>query len=198
MSHRSHGRINHHNPRPGRTPAMPRLPAGPRRAGLDRPARLGRPGRTGRRDARPLRLAALVAAGSPGWGPYAIRRGDTLEAIAARYHTTVSRLVEVNKLPGNGNLIYAGESLRVPSAKRSSASRTVTIKRKHRVVAGDSLIKIARTYGVRPAVIARANRLPASLIVRLGDTLVVPVTRKVANSAAKSSANSFVGRTYAT
>ena len=145
----------------------------------------------------PLLLAALVTAGSPGWGSYTIRRGDTLEAIAARYHTTVSRLVEVNRLPGNGNLIYAGESLRVPTANRAAASRTVTIERKHRVVAGDSLIKIAKKYGVRPDVIARANRLPASKIVRLGDTLVVPVTRRVASSAAKSSANSFAGRTYA-
>jgi LysM repeat protein len=153
--------------------------------------------RLGRLVAVPVLLAALVTAGSPGWGSYTIRRGDTLEAIAKRYHTTVSRLVEVNRLPGNGDLIYAGESLRVPAGQRASASRIVTIKRHHRVVAGDSLIKIARQYGVRPAVIARANRLPASMIVRLGDTLVVPVTRRVAGSAARSSANSFAGRTYA-
>jgi LysM repeat protein len=143
-----------------------------------------------------LLLAALVTAGSPGWGSYTIKRGDTLGSIAHRYGTTVSRLVEVNRLPGNGNLIYAGETLRVPAGARAAASRTVTIKRKHRVVAGDSLIKIARTYGVRPAVIAKANRLPRSLIVRLGDVLVVPVTRKVATTSAKSSANSFAGRTY--
>jgi LysM repeat protein len=179
---------------------MSRLPAG-RPADSSRrfagTGRLGRLGRIGRLVAIPLLLAALVTAGSPGWGSYTIRRGDTLEAIAARYGTTVSRLVEVNRLPGNGNLIYAGESLRVPTALRSSASRTVTVKRKHRVVAGDSLIKIARRYGVRPAVIARANHLPASLVVRLGDTLVVPVTRRVSSSAARSSANSFAGRTYA-
>jgi LysM repeat protein len=151
--------------------------------------------RLGRLVAVPLLLAALVTAGSPGWGHYTIRRGDTLEAIAKRYHTTVSRLVEVNRLPGNGDLIYAGESLRVPA--QQAASRTVTIRRHHRVVAGDSLIKIAKKYGVRPGVIARANRLPASLVVRLGDTLVVPVTRRVASSATRSSANSFAGRTYA-
>jgi LysM repeat protein len=158
--------------------------------------RLVRLGRIGRLVAVPLLLAALVTAGSPGWGSYTIRHGDTLEAIAKRYHTTVSRLVEVNRLPGNGNLIYAGGSLRVPTTT-SSATRTVTVKRHHRVVAGDSLIKIAKKYGVRPAVIARANRLPASLIVRLGDTLVVPVTRRVASSSARSGANSFAGRTYA-
>lgn len=145
----------------------------------------------------PLLLAALVTAGSPGWGSITIRDGDTLGAIAKRYGTTVSRLVEVNRLPGNGNLIYAGESLRVPGSAKRSASRAVTVKRSHRVVRGDSLIKIARTYGVAPAVIAKANRLPRSMIVRLGDTLVVPTTRKVASSSGRSSANTFAGRTYA-
>ena len=169
---------------------MPRPPTAPRlgRVRLRRICRLV---------AVPLLLAGLVTAGSPGWGSYTIRRGDTLGAIAARYGTTVSRLVEVNRLPGSGNLIYAGESLRVPRAQRAAASRIVTIRRHHRVVAGDSLIKIAKRYGVKPAVIARANRLPASLVVRLGDTLVVPVTRRIASSAARSSANSFAGRTYA-
>jgi LysM repeat protein len=168
----------------------------PRDPALRRRRRVVRLRRLGRLVAVPLLLAALVTAGSPGWGHYTIRRGDTLESIAKRYHTTVSRLVEVNRLPGNGDLVYAGTSLRVP-VPRAAASRTVTIKRHHRVVAGDSLIKIAKKYGVRPTVIARANKLPASLVVRLGDTLVVPVTRRVASSAARSSANSFAGRTYA-
>ena len=172
----------HHPPRPATRPAA---------------ARRRRLVRLGRTVGVPLLLAALVTAGSPGWGSYTIRDGDTLGAIAARYGTSVNRLVEVNRLPGNGNLIYAGESLRVPGAARSSASRTVTVKRSHRVVRGDSLIKIARTYGVKPAVIAKASRLPASLMVRLGDTLVVPVTRRVASSAGRSSANTFAGRTYA-
>jgi len=145
----------------------------------------------------PLLLAALVTAGSPGWGSYTIKRGDTLGRIAQHYGTTISRLVEVNGLPGNGNLIYAGDSLRVPMSAKHSAGRTVTVRRKHRVVAGDSLIKIARRYGVRPSVIAKANDLPSSLVVRLGEVLVVPTTRTVASSSARSSANSFAGRTYA-
>ena len=117
MSHRRHGRINHHNPRPGKDPGdvpSPRRPPPPARSAEGK-ADLAAP--IGRLVAIPLLLAALVTAGSPGWGSYTIRRGDTLEAIAARYGTTVSRLVEVNRLPGNGNLIYAGESLRVPAAQ---------------------------------------------------------------------------------
>jgi LysM repeat protein len=143
----------------------------------------------------PLLLAALVTAGSPGWGAYKIRRGDTLEAIAKRYHTTVSRLVQANGLPGNGNLIYAGETLKVPvPAKPRATTRTVNVR--HKVVPGDSVIRIAKRYGVRPGVIVQANRLPRSLVVRLGDTLVVPVTRRLAARPARGG-TTFAGRTYA-
>jgi LysM repeat protein len=151
----------------------------------------------GRIIAVPLLLAAVVTAGSPGWGSYLIRPGDNLDSIAKRYHTTVARLVQVNHLPGNGNLIYAGRMLRVPVARAAApTTRMVTQRRLHRVVRGDSLIKIAKRYGVQPAVIARANKLPRSLMVRLGDVLVVPVTRRVSGTV-RHSGNTFAGRTYA-
>lgn len=173
-------------PTPRPRPAKPTPTSTPRRTAL----------RLGRAIGVPLLLAALVTAGSPGWVSYTIRRGDNLETIAKRYHTTVSKLVQVNGLPGNGNLIYAGETLKVPAPPKPKppAVRTVTVVHKHRVVPGDSLIRISKRYGVRPAVIVQANRLPRSLVVRLGQVLRVPVTRRVVTP--RSTANSFAGRTY--
>ncbi len=177
-------------------PPPPAPTARPRPA--DRPTR-SRPSRRARRLARTigvsLLLAGLVTAGSPGWGSYTIRRGDTLSEIAQRYHTTVAKLVQVNRLPGNGHLIYAGKALKVPTGSSSggSGSRVVVVKRHHRVVAGDNLIKIARRYGVSTRTVARANHIPSSNIVRLGDTLVIPVRKRVATS---SGGNTFAGRTY--
>src|SRR6476469_2314677 len=78
--------------------------------------------RLARTIAAPLLVAALVTAGSPGWGLYTIKQGDTLSDIAARYHTTVAKLVQVNRLPGNGNLIIAGRALEVPGGGRTSHS----------------------------------------------------------------------------
>lgn len=149
--------------------------------------------RLGRALGVPLLLAAVVTAGSPGWASYLIRPGDNLESIAKRYHTTVAKLIQVNGLPGNGNLIYAGQSLKVP-APAAPVTRTVTVNRRHRVVPGDSLIKIANQYGVQPRVIVQANRLPRSLVVQLGQVLVVPVTRRVTST---SRGGSFAGRSYA-
>jgi LysM repeat protein len=73
----------------------------------------------------PVLTAAVITAGSPGFGAYKVKEGDTLSHIAGRYGTTVSTLVALNKLPGNGNAIYAGEVLKVPG-KGSTTTTTRT------------------------------------------------------------------------
>lgn len=166
--------------------------------------------RTARAIGLPVLLAAVVVASAPGWSSYRIRQGDTLSEIALRYHVSVAQLVRANHLPGNGDLIYAGRTLRVPGAAghgrssggRSSggrASRIVSVQ--HRVVIGDSLWKIARNYRISQSVIARANSLPRSGMVRLGETLRIPLHRRVAKAHHRSKPrhahNSFAGRTYA-
>jgi LysM repeat protein len=143
----------------------------------------------------PLLVAGLVTAGSPGWGLYTIKQGDTLSAIAAKYHTTVAKLVQANRLPGNGNLIIAGTSLKVPGAGGATGSGNGA--RSHLVVRGDTLSGIAARYGVAQATIARANHLPSSNVVLLGARLVIP--RSSSGSAGRSTAsssNTFAGRTY--
>jgi LysM repeat protein len=44
---------------------------------------------------------------------YTIVYGDTLSAIALRFHTTVAVLVQLNHI-ANPNLIYAGNKLIIP------------------------------------------------------------------------------------
>lgn len=44
---------------------------------------------------------------------YTIRSGDTLSAIAARFHTSVGALARANGI-ANPNLIYAGRTLQIP------------------------------------------------------------------------------------
>lgn len=151
----------------------------------------------------PLLLAAIVTASAPGWTTYRIQPGDTLYEIAQRYDTTVARLVRVNGLPGNGNLIYAGALLKVPSSGANSESGSSSGPVRHRVVIGDTLSGIAHKYGVPAHRIARRNNLPSSLIVRLGETLVIPGRQRhsggstASGDANKNDDNTFAGRTYA-
>jgi LysM repeat protein len=149
--------------------------------------------RLARTIAAPLLVAALVTAGSPGWGLYTIKQGDTLSDIAARYHTTVAKLVQVNRLPGNGNLIIAGRALKVPGAAAGTGGGSGP--RHHTVVRGDTLSGIASRYGVAQATIARANHLPSSNIVMLGATLVIPGGGRTSHRTS-SGGNTFAGRTY--
>jgi N-acetylmuramoyl-L-alanine amidase len=121
--------------------------------------------------------AALTASASSGGGEVQVHPGDTLSAIALRYHTTVARLIAINHLPGDGNLIYAGQELPVPGAHHRHhhhSRRTHRGTIYHTVVAGDTLYGIATHYHVKPATIARRNHLPSSLVVVLGERLAIP------------------------
>jgi LysM repeat protein len=126
----------------------------------------------GRALAIPLALAAALTASASGVSRITVQSGDTLSAIAARYHTSVARLVALNHLPGNGNLIYAGQTLEVPGSGASGATHMTTIY--HTVVPGDTLYGIAARYHVKPMVIAHRNHLPKSLVVMLGQRLAIP------------------------
>ncbi len=119
----------------------------------------------------PLLLAAVVTASAPGWVTIRVRPGDTLSALALSHHSTVAALVALNHLPGNGNLIYAGQTLRVPAP---SGGGWRTVERVHVVRVGDSLFGIAARYHADWRAIAARNHLPRSLVVRLGQRLVVP------------------------
>jgi LysM repeat protein len=126
----------------------------------------------------PLVLAGVVTAAAGRTTVITVHPGDTLSAIADRYHTTVARLVALNHLPGSGDLIYAGQTLRVPGAP-STASTTRRVITFHTVVPGDTLYGIAARYHVAPRVIARRNHLPSSLVVVLGQRLAIPHTVRV-------------------
>jgi LysM repeat protein len=119
----------------------------------------------------PLALAATLTASASGISLIHVHRGDTLSALALRYHTTVARLIALNHLPGNGDLIYAGQTLKVPGAGTSGGgSSSVTT---YTVRPGDTLDGIAARFHVSPARVARRNHLPSSLMVIIGQRLVI-------------------------
>jgi LysM repeat protein len=141
----------------------------------------------------PLVAAGVITAGSPGFGHYKIRTGDTLGEIAQRYGTTVRTLVALNNLPGNGNRIYAGETLKLPSkssAPKSSAPKGYRVT--YVVKSGDTIGRIAKRYHVSQAYLLAVNGLRWTDHIFAGRPLQVPVP---APKAKKN--NSFAGRTYA-
>jgi len=117
-----------------------------------------------------------------------VRKGETLSAIARRYHTSVSALMKANRLR-RSNHIVAGRSLKVPArgmAASPPATRTGPTHRavttRHTVRSGDSLWILARRYGTTVPRIMAANNLSGHNL-RIGQHLVIP-TGQTADSPA--------------
>jgi LysM repeat protein len=110
---------------------------------------------------------------------YEVQPGDTLGAIAARFNTTVAKLVEVNGI-SNPNLISVGTRLILPggsSAPSTPAASTgggSSAARTHTVEPGDSLLAIAYRYDSSVEAIASANGLAPPYLIRIGQALRIP------------------------
>ncbi len=68
---------------------------------------------TGRTGTKPKPKKPTSSTAGKGWASITIRRGDTLGALAAKYHTSVGALVKANNI-ADPNLIRAGAKLKVP------------------------------------------------------------------------------------
>ncbi len=131
-----------------------------------------------------IRNPNVVVAGQrlrlPGTGPSEIETstlsasvriapGETLSAVATRFHTTVAQLAAANGL-GNPNFVVAGQVLRLQGAGPTAApvsSSAVTV----RVAAGETLSAIAARFQTTVAQLAAANRMSNPNIVIAGQVL---------------------------
>lgn len=107
-----------------------------------------------------------------------VQRGDTLSGLALRYNTTVARLVELNNI-ANPNLIYAGQTLIVPSGEtlEESDGNSTSGQTMYIVKAGDTLNKIAEEFGTTAIAIARENNIRNINLIYVGQKLVIPTNR---------------------
>ena len=116
-----------------------------------------------------------------------VRKGDSLKGIARRYKTNVSDIVEYNDM--QGKKLYIGQLLRVPA--RGYARKTMSEKQsrseklqktgkgkkersneqgeagaekivKYRVRSGDTIVSVAKRYGLSPDELRKLNRIKGS------------------------------------
>lgn len=94
---------------------------------------------------------------------YIVRSGDSLWAIAQRYHTTVDAIKRLNGL--TSDLLQIGQVLKIPIL----ANTTI----QYIVQPGDSLWAIAKKYGTTVDEIKRTNGLTSDLL-QIGQILQIP------------------------
>lgn len=99
---------------------------------------------------------------------YIVQEGDTLNDIAARYGTTAQAIADYNGI-SDVNLIYVGQVLYIPTG--SSQSYTTYI-----VKSGDSLGRIAVSYGLMVAEVAAFNSISDPDTIYVGQEIKIPVS----------------------
>ncbi|WP_312096455.1 LysM peptidoglycan-binding domain-containing protein [Niallia sp.] len=137
---------------------------------------------------------------------YVVKKGDTLGQIAKSYNTTVNELKSINKL--SSDLILINQKLTIADSSKSTSSKTTSTTKSnsstktssaaktHKIVSGDSLIKIANKYSISLGELKTWNNLTSTLIYA-GDVLYVskPGSASSTTSATSSSGNSNSGTT---
>lgn len=139
-------------------------------------------------------LGSTLFAGAASAQTITVKKGDTLWGFSKKYGTSVSKIKQENKL--NSDIIYIGQRLSINgSSSSSSAKAPQASSATHKVVKGDSLWKISRTYGMTVNELKSLNGLKTDLI-RIGQVLKVKGTKSVkAASTTKPSASSGTSKT---
>ena len=114
--------------------------------------------------------ATTAAAAPPACGPtyHYVRWGETLSSIGRLYGVNAYAIARANGI-WNPNRIYAGQVLLIPAHYPPPHHRRI-----HIVAYGETLLRIARWYGVSPWAIARANGIWNLNRIYAGQRLVIP------------------------
>jgi len=130
------------------------------------------------------------------WQQHKIKKGESLNRIAARYRTDVSTLKQVNRL--RGNTIRAGRSLLIPTAQKPlkhyslslDSRRYKGLKRSgdgqryvYTIRRGDNLWDIGRHYGISVKQLCAWNGLSSKSILRPGKKLEIWVEEETNKTA---------------
>jgi LysM repeat protein len=124
-------------------------------------------------------LALIVASFSV---EYTVQRGDTLSEIARDNDVSLSELVDANDI-SNPDLVRAGQVLVIPGKSGEADKR-------HVVVRGETLVRIAMSYGSSAVSLARANSLDNPALIFPGQKLLIPAATRAGGGTSKSDGES--------
>jgi uncharacterized protein YkwD len=103
---------------------------------------------------------------------YTVKAGDTLIGLAKAYHTSIASIQIANGL-GDSQSLRAGQTLDLPTGPRFEGESAYWVV--HVVQKGDTLGAVAQAFGLTQSEIARVNGISDPSLVRLGQSLVIPL-----------------------
>jgi LysM repeat protein len=129
---------------------------------------------------QPVVVSTSAASGTGQSFVYTVVAGDTLGKIAVRYGTTVAALLQLNGL-SNPDVLAIGQKLKVPGTGGGAPAAVGTPKpatggqgRTYVVQKGDTLLSIARRYGLTTKQLQTANNITNPDKIFPGQKLVIP------------------------
>ena len=118
-----------------------------------------------------LRIRRRPEPVAPAFQVHRVRRGETLAALASRYKTSVRDIQAANGL-GRRTVIRIGQTLRIPLRRTEQVAPAFQV---HRVRRGETLTALARRYKTSVRDIQAANGLGRRTVIRIGQTLRIPL-----------------------
>ena len=119
---------------------------------------------------------------------YTVKSGDSLWNIANKYGTTVNNLKTLNNL--TSDFLQIGQVLRVPSSESGVQGGTTNDNQTYIVKNGDSLWKIANTFGTTVNNIKSLNGLINDNL-SIGQILLIPKSTNISNTYTVKSGDSL-------
>ena len=112
-------------------------------------------------------------------GSYTVRSGDSMSAIASRFHLSLAALEHANPQVTNPNQIYVGQKLHIPGLSGGSAPAPTPApssgSHKYTVRSGDTMSSIASRFGVSLSALEHANpQVSNPNRINVGQVLNIP------------------------
>ena len=122
--------------------------------------------------------AAAGSSAAGGTATYAVQKGDTLGSIAKKFGTTVSEIQRLNNI-SNPNVLALGQKLIVPGSGGGASSGAGTAPtsgqgKSYVVQRGDTMLTIARRFGLTVKQLQTANNISNPDKIFPGQKLVIP------------------------
>lgn len=127
-------------------------------------------------------IAAIPEDKRLAWHYHKIAQGDTLAAVAKRYHTSTQAIAEANDLNGDdlggkARLVVPAAPVRVVMAassdsNRPAASSSRSVVTRYKVRRGDTIASVAESLGVSAASLRKWNHIKGNSL-KAGKTLTI-------------------------
>ena len=123
---------------------------------------------------------------------YTVKKGDTLSAIAGKYNTTVSKIMQWNNL--KSTVIYPNQKLSIgtssATSSSTSSSSSSSSKKTYTVKAGDTLYEIAKKHSTTVSNLKSWNDISGSIIYPKQVLIVSKSASSAPNTNSSSGTNS--------